>query len=72
MANAPRQSNGVSDSFLEKEKVDNWAKALVASIGKKAARVILGDYEALSKSSKVTKVGKKIASKRAKALRRYT
>jgi len=50
--------------------LDQWAKSLVASLGKKAARSILADYEAVSKDSKVTKASKAIARKRALALRK--
>ena len=50
--------------------VEQWAKSLVNSIGKRAARSILVDYVARAKDTKVKKYGRAVAAQQASALRK--
>ena len=71
MTNLHRRSGKrYKPSLEEPGDLDQWAKALVAAIGKKAARSILADYEVRSKDPKVTKFGRDVASQQAAALRK--
>ncbi len=68
-ANRPPRKSSVASQH-EAGDLGVWAKSLVASVGKRAARSILGDYVARSKDPKVTKHGRAIAAKQASALRK--
>jgi hypothetical protein len=66
--NKPPQSHGISPDAPE--YVETWARDLIAAAGKREARKLLADYEALAGDTKVTKHGQKQAAARAKALRK--
>ena len=50
--------------------VARWARDVVAAIGKREARRVLADYEAIAEDPKVTKHGRATASQRAKSLKK--
>ena len=68
-ANRPPRKSSVASQH-EAGDLGVWAKALVASVGKRGARAILADYVARSKDSKVTKYGRAVAAQQAAALRK--
>lgn len=52
------------------EYVEAWARDLIAAVGKREARKILADYQALADDPKVTKHGRTVAAERAEVLER--
>ncbi len=65
--NRPRSHDVPTDS---PEYVAAWARDLIAAIGKRNARLILGDYKARADDPKVTKHGRAVAAERAEILER--
>jgi len=64
MTSRPRSHN-VPDS---PEYVKAWARDIVAAVGKREARKILGDYEALAANKRLAKADRDIAAERVDAL----
>lgn len=52
------------------EYTEAWARDIIAAAGKREARKILADYEALADDLKVTKRGREQAAERARALKK--
>jgi len=51
--------------------VEQWAKALIAAIGKRQARTVLSDYRRLSRNPKGTTYDRAMAAQRVKTLAKY-
>ena len=63
--NRPRSHDVPPDS---PEYTAAWARDIVAAVGKREARKILGDYEALAANKRLAKADRDIAAERVDAL----
>jgi hypothetical protein len=52
------------------EYVKSWARDLIAAVGKREARRILGDYKALCADKRLAKADRDMAARRARILSR--
>ena len=52
------------------EYIEAWARDIVATVGKREARLILADYRERADDPKVTKHGRAVAAERAETLER--
>ena len=68
MSTKRRQQTPTQKPPDDPEYVRQWAKDLVAAIGKRQGRLILEDYRGLAKDPKVSKHGREIAAQRARIL----
>lgn len=52
------------------EYVETWARDIVAAIGKREARKLLADYEALAGNKRLAKADRDVSTERVKALKK--
>ncbi len=62
--------NESHDETDTREYLEQWAKSLVKSAGKREARIALAGYKALAANKELDKSDRAIARKRAKAIER--
>ena len=65
MPTRPRSHDVPPDS---PEYVQAWARDIVEAVGKREARTILEDYQALANNKRLAKADRDIAAERVKAL----
>ena len=65
MPNQPRSHDIPPDT---PEYITAWARDIVATVGKREARTILADYQALANNRRLAKADRDIAAERVKAL----
>ena len=64
--NRPRSHKIPADS---PEYVETWARDLVAAVGKREARKLLADYEAIAGDKRLARTHRGIAAERVNALK---
>ena len=67
MHNPPKSHRIATDA---PECVHAWARNILAAVGKRQTRAILGDYEAIAGNTRLAKRDREKAAERAKALRK--
>ncbi len=65
MPDRPRSHRVASD---DPQYVEAWARDIVAAVGKREARRLLGDYRTLRDTTRLAKADREVAGERVEAL----